>query len=139
MTTSAALFFGLDPDQSRLPARFTWDQMSALPRLCLGLSFLLACVGTPMAQPAIPDFSGAGWQGIGNDLNAPAAGPGPVTFDPLHPYVSNAEAARTGKQPNFRVADLSNPILLPATREALRRQNEEVFSGKVVFTRESRC
>jgi hypothetical protein len=118
--------------------------MTGSPSLtkCVSLALVLSLAGpSAWAQgAAIPDFStNVGWQGIGNDLNAPPEGPGPVTFDPLHPYVSNAEAQRTGRQPNFRVADLSNPILLPWTREALRKQNEEALSGKVVFTRESRC
>src|SRR5688572_17739433 len=107
---------------------------SPLPHVCLALSLLLGRAGAAVAQVPIPDFSNnVGWQGIGNDLNAPVSGPGPVTFDPQHPYVSNAQARATGRQPNFRVADLSNPILLPWTREALRRQNEEALSGKVVF------
>jgi hypothetical protein len=122
-----------------MPATSTHRIARALSIAGLILGHSASCA---LAQTApIPDFSSnnVGWQGIGNDLNAPASGPGPVTFDPRHPYVSNAEAARTGKAPNFRVADLSNPILLPATREALRRQNEEALSGAVVFTRESRC
>jgi hypothetical protein len=97
---------------------------------------------TLQPQPAaIPDFSSnnTAWIGIGNDLMPPPSGPGPVTSDPQHPYVSNAAARATGAQPNFRVADLSNPILLPWTRDALRKQNEEALSGQVVFTRESRC
>jgi hypothetical protein len=97
--------------------------------------------GGARAQPAIPDFSSnnVAWIGIGNDLVPPPSGPGPVVSDKAHPYVSNAQARATGQQPNFRVADLTNPILQPWVVEALRKQNEEALSGKVVFTRESRC
>jgi hypothetical protein len=49
--------------------------------------------------------------GFGTDM-WPASGPGPVTNDPAHPYVTNAAAAAWA-QPTFRVADLSNPILQP--------------------------
>lgn len=93
------------------------------------------------AAAAIPDFStnNVAWIGIGSDLVPPPSGPGPVVNDKAHPYVSNAQARLTGQQPNFRVADLNNPILQPWVVEALRKQNEEALSGKVVFSRESRC
>jgi hypothetical protein len=50
---------------------------------------------------------------IGDDFLPPPSGPGPVTFDKAHPYIDNQLARRTGKQPSNRVADLTNPILLP--------------------------
>ena len=114
--------------------------------LVAGLLFGAQAPPRALAQAAgqtasVPDFysNNAGWVGIGNDLLPPPDGPGPVTSDPAHPYVSNALARQTGAQPNFRVADLSNPILMPWVVEALRAQNEEALSGAVVFTRESRC
>ena len=91
------------------------------------------------AQISVPNFSDVAWIGIGNDLQPPSSGPGPVVDDREHPYISNAAARATGAQPNFRVADLSNPILQPWVVEALRVQNEEALSGAVVFTREARC
>jgi hypothetical protein len=107
-------------------------------------SFLLA-LAIPYAasaqQPTIPDFSAnfVAWIGIGNELEAPPEGPGPVTFDPQYPYVSNAQAARTGAPANFRVADLTNPILQPWVVDALRAQNEEALSGNPVFDGKTRC
>ena len=98
--------------------------------------------GKAAAQEArLPDFSSnfVAWIGIGNELEAPPSGPGPVTFDPAHPYVSNAEAARTGAAANFRVADLTNPILQPWVAESLRAQNEEALSGEPVFDGKTRC
>jgi hypothetical protein len=92
------------------------------------------------AQAAIPDFSSnVSWTGIGSDLVPPPSGPGPVVSDPAHPYVSNARSRATGEQPNFRVADLSNPILQPWVVEALRAQNEEALSGEYISSWESRC
>jgi hypothetical protein len=41
-------------------------------------------------------------------------------------YVPN----NTGEQPTFRVADVDNPILQPWTRDALKKVNERVLSGK---------
>lgn len=93
------------------------------------------------AQEALPDFYSnfVAWIGIGNELEAPPSGPGPVTFDPQYPYISNADAVRTGQAANFRVADLTNPILQPWVGEALRAQNEEALSGTPVFDGKTRC
>jgi hypothetical protein len=91
---------------------------------------------------AVPDFSanGVGWSGDGeNEFIPPKSGPGPVTSDPAHPYVSNFLARRTGAQPNWRVADLANPNLKPWVVEALRKQNADALAGKAMFTREARC
>jgi hypothetical protein len=94
------------------------------------------------AADAIPDLSSpdTAWDGMGeNEFLPPKSGPGPVTSDPAHHYVSNFEARRTGEQPNFRIADLTNPILKPWVVEALRKANEDAFAGKAMFTREARC
>lgn len=114
--------------------------------LLTGLVFSAEAPSPALAQEtqggaSVPDFSSnnVAWRGITNDLMPPPSGPGPVVDDKEHPYVSNAIARETGAQANFRVADLSNPILQPWVVEALRVQNEEALSGAVVFTRESRC
>jgi hypothetical protein len=112
-----------------------------------GFVLLLLCsAGVPeragAAENGVPDLSSnsTAWNGNGeNEFTPPKQGPGPVTSDPAHPYVSNFEAARTGKQPNFRIADLSNPILKPWVVEALRKANEDAFAGRAMFTREARC
>jgi hypothetical protein len=93
-----------------------------------------------------PDFatnSSVGWIasgiGFGTDFVPPPDGPRPVTNDPAHPYVTNAAAATTGKQPTFRVADLNNPILQPWAKERMRKANNDVLAGKVAFTADARC
>jgi hypothetical protein len=95
---------------------------------------------------AIPDFASdanVGWvasgMGFGTDFVQPPSGPGPVTNDPRYPYVTNVQAAATGKQPTFRVADLSNPILQPWAVEKMKQANAAVLAGKVAFTADSRC
>jgi hypothetical protein len=105
------------------------------------MAFFFHSAGAAHAQATIPDFStnNVAWIGIGSELGRPPSGPGPVVFDPAHPYVSNAQSRATGAQANFRVADLSNPILQPWVVEALRKQNEEALSGKFISSRESRC
>src|SRR5215467_10236532 len=89
----------------------------------------------PGAETAkIPDFSPdsvTGWQLSDDEFIPPPSGPGPIVSDPAHPYVSFYRFPRNPR-PTFRVADLSNPILLPWTRERLRMVNERSLSGKVV-------
>jgi hypothetical protein len=117
--------------------------MSKLPlTLSIALLFAITSPSCAPAADAVPDLSSRNtvWDGMGeNEFLAPRGGPGPVTSDPAHPYVSNFEAARTGKQPNFRIADLTNPILKPWVVQALREANNDAFAGKAMFTREARC
>jgi hypothetical protein len=106
------------------------------------------------APTAIPDFSsnGVSWSGYVarlppteahartfNDYTSPAAGPGPVTDDPLHPYVNNEVARVTGKQPSYRVANVDNPNLKPWVVEELKTANARALSGAAAYTREARC
>src|SRR5215831_2268296 len=55
----------------------------------------------------------------GDDFLPPQSGPGPVMSDQDHPYVPNGG----GRQPTYRVADLSNPILMPWARDQMRKAN----------------
>lgn len=95
----------------------------------------------------IPNFSPApdvGWISFGPEYIPPASGPKPVAADPAHPFIANAVEYRAGqpgvifpdRQPTFPVADLTNPILQPWSREELRKVNEIVLSGKPVFEAE---
>src|ERR1700730_9253644 len=95
--------------------------------LAASLSFSAMAQGTP------PDFApnaSIGWYAYNRLFIPPASGPGPVLQDPTRPYVSNDEFRVTGKQPTERVADLNPPILLPWARDAVRKRNELVLSGK---------
>ena len=105
-----------------------------------GLVFA-AMTGVAAQQSAPPDFSSnqAGWLTFDVEFRAVPGGPSPVRNDPAHPRVSNAEAARTGKQPTFLISDLSNPNLKPWVKERMKKDNEEVLSGKVAFTPHSAC
>ena len=81
---------------------------------------LISATGAALAadaggKAAIPNFatdSGTGWRidrtvGVDDLLAAPGGGPGPITNNKAYPYVPNGG----GRQPTYRVADLSNPIL----------------------------
>jgi len=57
-----------------------------------------------MAAPAGGLTARLAWDDL---LAAPGGGPGPITNNKAYPYVPNGG----GRQPTYRVADLSNPIL----------------------------
>lgn len=93
-----------------------------------------------VAQSAIPDFSSTAWQGPnGGEFLAVPGSPAPNRQDPAHPFVSNAEANRTGKQPNYRLADLSNPNIKPWAKDIMKKDNEEVIRGKIAYTPGQSC
>jgi hypothetical protein len=122
--------------------------MSRFGTMCLVTGALCAAAGGVLAadevkKQVIPNFATTdktGWvldRSLGPDdlLPPPTGGPGPVTFDKAHPYVPNG----AGKQPTYRVADLSNPILLPWTIPSMKKANDEVLAGKVPFRARERC
>jgi len=115
--------------------RLLGSKISAL----LAASFLAALAPFTMAAApsAIPDLSagGAGWRNSHNDFILPASGPGPVTWDPAHPYFGNGDS----QPPTSRVANLTNPILMPWVKEALTKFNETSLAGKPQFTPIARC
>src|ERR1051325_1700241 len=76
-----------------------------------------------MGQPATtPDFSsnGQGWVGLGGGgpgyEAVPGVMPGPIYSDQAHPFVPNG----VDKQPSFRIADLTNPNLMPWVKERMK-------------------
>jgi hypothetical protein len=122
--------------------------------LCAAVSLLLIVGADAAPAPAIPDFSanGQSWSGYVarippteehartfNDFSSPASGPGPVTDDPLHPYVNNEVSRVTGKQPSFRVANVDNANLKPWVVDELKKANARAQSGAAAYTREARC
>jgi hypothetical protein len=101
---------------------------------------LVAWAVPAMAQQKTtpPVFSAdltVGWVGVGEFLPVPGGGAPPLTNDPKYPYVPNGQ----GRQPTFRIADLTNPNLKPWVKEAMKKDNDEVLAGKVAFTPSSSC
>jgi hypothetical protein len=80
-------------------------------------------------------YSDFGWFPVSDDFQPPLSGPGPVVSDPAHPYYSN----QAGRQPTFRIADLTNPILQPWAAESLRKTNEETRAGKPPYSPRETC
>ena len=112
-------------------------------RVCLLAGAATLAVGGATAQTAsLPDFSsnGAAWQAPNGTDFIPVPGSPPlVANDPAHPYVSNGVAIRSGKQPTYRIADLSNPNLKQWAKDVMKKDNDEVLAGKIGFTPSSSC
>ena len=89
------------------------------------------------AQGSIPDFSSnsAGWLAQGVNFQLPAYGPHPITNDPAYPF----KPPGRGEAPTFRVADLTNPILQPWARSALKTRNDRIIGGGTGYTRQVSC
>ena len=104
--------------------------------LALACAALHAGVGA-QGGAAVPDFSSnqVAWIATGNDFIPPVEGPKPVTFDPAYPYVPN----NARRQPTFRIADLSNPNVLPWAKAQMKTSNEAVLAGKIAYTPRSSC
>src|SRR4051812_12364556 len=109
-------------------------------RRIVGGSSLLACgiaallSGAAAQNVAAPNFAPdntTAWIAQAQEFLPPASGPGPITVDPAHKPVPD--------HPQFRVADLSNPILQPWARDELRKANERALSGKAAYTPKERC
>jgi len=94
----------------------------------------LTAGATAQQNASVPDFSAnrAGWIGAGDLIPVPG-GPPLVKQDPAHPFVPN----NTGRQPTYRIADLSDPNLKPWVKERMKKDNEEVLAGKIAYTARS--
>src|SRR5712691_9569848 len=91
-------------------------------------------------KAAPPDFSSSqfGWVRVGQggpDFDSVPGQVPPVTQDPAHPFVPNG----VGRQPTYRIADLTNPNLKPWVKERMKKDNDEVLAGKIAFTARSSC
>ena len=107
----------------------------------IGAAVVIGAAPSHGQSTSIPNFAPdtlTGWLAQDDEFIPPPSGPGPVRSDPAHPYVSFYKFPRNPK-PTFRVADLSNPILQPWTREELRKVNERSLSGEIVSIPKERC
>jgi hypothetical protein len=105
-------------------------------------TYLAGSLSVAAQSGSAPNFAptaGTGWFAYSREWIPPANGPSPVRQDPTRPHVTNDEFRVTGRQPTQPVADLDNPILQPWAREAVRKRNELVLSGKTVFSQHASC
>jgi hypothetical protein len=119
-------------------AAFVWKVLAS--GVLFGLIAPAASAPSQNAPP--PDFSSnfTGWVGLngGGPSYEPVPGrvPGPVVSDPAHPFIANGQ----DRQPSFRIADLSNPNLMPWVKERMENDIEEILAGKKsAFTAQSSC
>jgi len=116
------------------------DRAPAVSLLVVVLTLAYAGLRTQVGAQgaaAVPDFSSseAAWIATSNDFIPPLEGPKPVSFDPAYPYVPN----NARRQPTFRIADLSNPNVLPWAKAQMKKSNEAVLAGKIAYTPRSSC
>ena len=102
----------------------------------IAAAFSVASAAAQTASP--PDFSSnfTSWAaGIGVDFTPVEGSPSPLRQDPAHPFVPNG----TGRQPTYRIADLSNPNLKQWAKDIMKKDNDEVIAGKIAYTPGSSC
>ena len=96
---------------------------------------------TARAEGTVPNFaqdSSTGWipdRPTGDDFLPPPSGPGPVMSQKDRPYVPNGR----GRQPTYRIADITNPILKPWAVAQMQKANDAVLAGKVPYITRERC
>jgi hypothetical protein len=117
---------------------FAGSILAGLMGSLLGTTSTAPAVAQQKAAP--PDFSSnqVGWVGVNGGGPGFTPVPGhvpPVTNDPAHPFVPNG----AGRQPTYRIADLTNPNLKPWVKEHMKKDNDEVLAGKIAFTARSSC
>jgi hypothetical protein len=98
----------------------------------------LTTAAAAQQKASVPDFSSnqAAWQTAnGGEFIGVPGSPSPLRQDPAHPFVPN----NVGKQPTYRIADLSNPNLKQWVKDAMKKDNGEVLAGKIAFTPRSSC
>jgi hypothetical protein len=130
------------PGQSTMP-RPNHTSVKALVVTALATAFLTAGAVGPgtaaeMARPNFGPDNHTAWipdRPTGDDFLPPPSGPGPIMSEKDHPYVPNGR----DRQPTYRVADLSNPILQSWAIERTRKANDAVLAGKIPFITRERC
>ena len=86
----------------------------------------------------IPDFQSnqTAWvHPPGGAFPAVPGSPVPLSQDPAHPFVAN----NSGRQPTYRMGDVSNPNLKQWVKDAMKKDNDEVLSGKIAFSARQSC
>ena len=59
--------------------------------------------------------------------------------DPAYPFLNNVEALARGVTPTYRIADLTNPNLRPAVKDAMQKDIAEVLGGKIAYSPSTSC
>ena len=119
-----------------------WTAKLLAGGILTGFALVALTAGAAAQRKAPPDFSSnnAGWLTFHTDFSVVPGTTSPMHDDPAHPRISNQEAARTGKQPTYFIADLANnTVLKPRVVERMKKDNAQVLAGKIGFTANSSC
>ena len=107
--------------------------------VCLAGSASVSSLAADGSPPVFTPTPSSGWFSYTREWIAPASGAGPVRPDPSHEHVTNDEYRLTGKQPTFPMGDPNSPILQPWAREAVKKRNDRVVTGKTAYSLHSSC
>jgi hypothetical protein len=116
---------------------FTWREIALAGSTVAALMGGGAAPAVAQEKKTPPIFSwdlSVGWIGVGDFRPVPGRVP-PLSQDPKYPFVPNG----AGRQPTYRIADLTNPNLKPWVKEIMKKDNDEVLAGKIAFTPSSSC
>jgi hypothetical protein len=116
---------------------FSWRELALAGTIVAGLAAAWVVQVPAQEKATPPNFSSdltVGWIGMG-EFQAVPGRVAPVKNDPKYPFVPNG----TGRQPTYRIADLTNPNLKPWVREVMKKDNDEVLAGKIAFTPSQSC
>jgi hypothetical protein len=116
---------------------FALRELACAGSVMAGLAIALAAPAAAQQKTTPPIFSpdlSVGWIGVGDFRPVPGSVP-PLVQNPKYPFVPNGQ----GRQPTFRIADLTNPNLKQWAKDAMKKDNDEVLAGKVAFSPSSSC
>ncbi len=116
---------------------FTWREIARAGGTVAALmgAWVVPAVAQEKTTPPIFSWDlSVGWIGVGEFRPVPGRVP-PLSQDPKYPFVPNG----AGRQPTYRIADLTNPNLKPWVKEIMKKDNDEVLAGKIAFTPSSSC
>ena len=123
-----------------MASRNAWLTLAGLGGALLWPVLGLTADNNAASIPRFGPDATVGWSvahADGDDYIAPPSGPGPVKYDPAHPFIPTQPDKPI--QPTYRVADLTNPILKPWAVDQMRKANAEVLAGKVPYVPRERC
>jgi hypothetical protein len=116
---------------------FTLRELALASSIAAGLAASSAIAAVAQEQKSPPIFSpnlSVGWIGVGEFQPVPGQVP-PLKQDSKYPFVPNG----TGRQPTYRIADLTNPNLKPWVKEIMKKDNDEVLAGKIAYSPSQSC
>jgi hypothetical protein len=117
---------------------FALRELALAGSIVAGLTGAWAASAVAQQKTTPPIFSpnpSVGWIGIGEFQPVSGQVP-PLKQDSRYPFVPNNNQ---GRQPTYRIADLTNPNLKPWVKEIMKKDNDEVIAGKMAYSPNQSC